>query len=152
MPASQYGDPGPGGTYRYWDEVALNPPAGAAYAQIKLLYQPTSWEYVQFLNLANTRQNAFLADEGVNMLNTWLNNGMAEPHVISSTTWGTPPAPVCQAPGAPANLTAKAGRRSITLTWQAGSPAPAGGYRIYYVQAGKLQFRAGVSAGTFTLQ
>ena len=150
VPASQYGSPGPGGTYRYWDEVALNPPAGAAYAQIKLLYQPTSWEYVQFLNLANTRQNAFLADEGVNMLNTWLNNGMAEPHVISSTTWGTPPAPVCQAPGAPANLTAKAGRRSITLTWQAGSPAPAGGYRIYYVQAGKLQFRAGVSAVTFS--
>jgi len=68
--------------------------------------------------------------------------------ISASTTWGTPPPPACQAPGAPANLTAKAGRRSITLTWQAGSPAPAGGYRIYYVQAGKLQFRAGVSAGT----
>jgi fibronectin type 3 domain-containing protein len=36
----------------------------------------------------------------------------------------------------------------VTLNWSAGSPAPAAGYRIYYDQAGKLQFRAGVSAGT----
>jgi hypothetical protein len=90
-PATQYGNPGPGGMYRYWDEVPLAPPAGAAYATVDLLYQPTSWEYIQFLYLANTRENVFLGAEGVNLLDAWLNTGMAEPYVMASTTWGTPP-------------------------------------------------------------
>ena len=55
------------------------------------MYQPTSWEYIQFLYLANNRGNAFLADEGVNMLEAWLNTGMAAPYVMAQTTWGTPP-------------------------------------------------------------
>ena len=65
----------------------LNPPPGATRAEIRLLYQPTSWEYVQFLYLANNGQNAFLANEGVNLLNAWLNTGMAEPHVMATATW-----------------------------------------------------------------
>jgi hypothetical protein len=93
VPASQFGDPEPGGTYDYWDDVALNPPAGAVYAEIDLLYQGTSWEYVQFLWLANSGSSAFLADEGVNLLEAWLNTGMAEPYVMASTTWGSPPVP-----------------------------------------------------------
>lgn len=148
VPADQYRNPD--GSYRYWDEVGLNPPAGAVYAEIRLLYQPTSWEYVQFLYLANTGTNAFLAQEGKNLLDAWLNTGMAEPYVMASATWGSPPDPPCTAPGVPQNLTAKAGKKSITLSWQAGSPAPNGGYRIYYTQAGKLQFRAGVGPGTLT--
>lgn len=136
------------GTYQHWDEVTLNPPSGAAYAEIRLLYQPTSWEYVQFLYLANTRQNAFLAYEGENLLQAWLNTGLAEPHVMASAVWGTPPAPACSVPGAPASLAAAGGRRAVSLTWTAASPAPSGGYRIYYDQAGKLQFRAAVSAST----
>ena len=96
VPATQYGNPAAGGTYNYWDEVALNPPPGATRAEIRLLYQPTSWEYVQFLYLANNGQNAFLANEGVNMRNAWLNTGMAEPHVMASVNWpGTAP---CVAP------------------------------------------------------
>jgi hypothetical protein len=153
VPADQYGNPGAGGTYNYWDEIALSPPAGAVYAEIKLLYQPTSWEYVQFLYLANNGQNAFLAQEGVNLLNAWLNTGMAEPHIMASTTWGSappPPTPPCGTPGTPGNLTAKSGKKSITLTWGASSPVTTGGYRIYYDQSGKLQFRAGVGPGTLT--
>jgi hypothetical protein len=99
VPADQYGNPGPNGAYNYWDNVALNPPAGAAYAEIKLLYQPTSWEYIQFLYLANTGQNAFLANEGINLLHAWLSTGMAEPHVMATAAWGTSPAPACTAPG-----------------------------------------------------
>jgi hypothetical protein len=148
VPADQYG--GGAGGYNHWDLLALNPPAGAAYATIQLLYQPTSWEYIQFLYLANQRQNAFLADEGVNLLDAWLNTGMAEPVAIATATWGTPPTPACTAPGAPQNLSASAGRRAITLSWTAGSPAPAAGYRVYYNQAGKLQFIAGVAPGTLT--
>jgi hypothetical protein len=149
MPADQYGG-SPGGTYEHWDELVLNPPGGAAYAQIKLLYQPTSWEYVQFLYLANNKQNAFLAQEGVNLLNAWLATGMAEPYVMASTTWGSAPTPPCGTPGVPGTLSGKAAKKAVTLSWTAGSPAPTGGYRLYYVQAGKLQFRAGVAAGTLS--
>jgi hypothetical protein len=150
VPASQYGSPGPGGTYNYWDELALNPPTGASYARIRLLYQPTSWEYIQFLYQANTRSNTFLANEGVNLLNTWLNTAMAEPYVMAEAAWGTPPDPTCQVPGAPQNLTAASGKRSITLTWAAGTPAPQGGYRLYYDQSGKLFFITGVGPNVTT--
>jgi hypothetical protein len=150
VPAAQYGSPGPGGTFRYWDEIALNPPTGASYATIDLLYQSTSWEYIQFLRLANNGQNAFLANEGVNLLNAWLNTGMAQPQVMASANWGTPPPPTCAMPGTPQALAATAGRRSVTLNWAAGSPAPTGGFRVYYDQSGKLLFRAGVPAGTLT--
>jgi hypothetical protein len=150
VPATQYGNPSATGSYDYWDEVAVNPPTGAAYAEIKLVYQPTSWEYIQFLYLANTRQNAFLANEGINLLNAWLNTGMAEPVVMASTAWGSAPPPPCLAPGVPSNLTATPGKKSVILNWKAGSPVPVGGYRIYYNQSGKLQFRAGVSNGTLT--
>jgi hypothetical protein len=98
VPADQYGG-SPGGTYDYWDEISLVPPATAAvYATVELLYQPTSWEYIQFLDLANNGQNPFLADEGVNMLDAWLNAGtpevrMAKPYVMASTVWGTAPIP-----------------------------------------------------------
>jgi len=146
VPASQYGNPGPGGLYQNFDRFALSRPTDAAYATIALLYQPTSWEYIQFLFLANNQQNAFLAAEGENLLQAWLATGMAEPHVMAATTWGTAPAPVCTAPGTPGNLVAEAGRRSIALTWTEG--APSAGTRLYYDQSGKLQFIASLASGT----
>jgi hypothetical protein len=94
VPATQYGDPGVGGTYEHFDNVTLNPPAGAVYAKIDLLYQGTSWEYVQFLERANTQQNAFLGQEGINMMEAWLNTGMTAPYVMTSAIWGAPPAGV----------------------------------------------------------
>jgi hypothetical protein len=54
---------------------------------VELLYQPTSWEYVQFLDLANTGQSAFLAAEGDNVLEAWLATGMAAPYAMASATW-----------------------------------------------------------------
>lgn len=93
VPEAQYGTPGPGGAYNYWDEFTLNPPSGAVYATIDLVYQPTSWEYIQFLWLANNGQSAFLANEGTNLLDAWLNTGMASYYVMASTTWGSAPVP-----------------------------------------------------------
>jgi len=87
VPASQYGDPGAGESYRHWDELTLNPPRGAVFAAIDLLYQPTSWEYVQFLYLANNKQNAFLGNEGEYLLDAWLHTNMAAPYVMASTEW-----------------------------------------------------------------
>ena len=89
VPANQFNNPGPGGTYSYMDAVPLNPPSGAATAVFSLMYQPTSWEYIQFLYLANERNNTFLRDEGKNMLDAWLATGMAEPYVMTSTTWSS---------------------------------------------------------------
>jgi len=93
VPAEQYGNPGTGGNYEHFDDVVLNPPAGASYANIRLLYQPVSWEYILFLWKANNGSNAFLAAEGQNMLVAWLNTGMAEPYVMAATTWGSAPTP-----------------------------------------------------------
>jgi hypothetical protein len=94
VPADQYGGGTPGSEYNYWAEVPLTVPSNATYAYIELLYQPTSFEYQQFLVLSNNRQNAFLADEGINMFKAWLNTGMAEPYVMTVGEWGqaqTPP-------------------------------------------------------------
>lgn len=91
VPPDQYGNPGPGGVYQHQDIIDLNPPAAAATAQIDLLYQPTSWEYIQFLHLANSGQVTFLDDTGQDLLDAWLATGMAEPHPIASASWsGTP--------------------------------------------------------------
>jgi hypothetical protein len=89
VPATQFGNPGPGGTYRYWDEVPLNPPFGAHHAEIALRYQPTSWEYIQFLDRANTGNVAFLAAEGRNLLDAWLSTGMAEPYTMATVSWNS---------------------------------------------------------------
>jgi hypothetical protein len=153
VPANQYGGGTDGSTYNYWDEITLSPPGGATYAEINLMYQPTSWEYVQFLYLANNGQNAFLGQEGQNLLDAWFATGMAEPHVMASTTWGTaptPPTPACTAPGTPQNLTNKSAKKALTLSWEAGTPAPNGGYRLYYVQSGKLQLVADVPVDTLS--
>jgi hypothetical protein len=151
VPASQYGGPSGSAAYNYWDEVTLNPPQGAAYADIALMYQPTSWEYVQFLYLANTGQSAFLAQEGANLLKAWLATGMAEPYVMASTTWGSAPAPACESPGVPEGLAAGAsGKKAITVSWSAGSPPPDGGYGVYYDQSGKRQLIGSVPAGTLS--
>jgi hypothetical protein len=94
VPETQYLEAG-ATEYNHWDDVPLTLPDGATYATIDLLYQPTSWEYIQFLYLANTGTIAFLADEGAYLLEAWVNTGMAEPHVMASATWGTPPTGGC---------------------------------------------------------
>jgi hypothetical protein len=109
VPATQYGNPGPGGTFDYWDEVVLDPPTGADHATIELLYQPTSWEYIQFLDLANTGQVAFLANEGNQIRDAWLNTGMAAPHTMASAVWtasSSPPKVPSLGPGGVALLAA----------------------------------------------
>jgi hypothetical protein len=87
VPGNQYGAPGPGGSFRHWDEVALSPPPGAHHATLTLYYQPTSWEYVQFLARANTGQIAFLAQEGGRVLDAWRETGMAAPYPMVSIAW-----------------------------------------------------------------
>ena len=88
VPATQFGNPGPGGVYQHWSDVQLAPPALASHADVELLYQPTSWEYMQFLFQANNGNNASLATAGQDMLDAWFATGMAAPEVIASAQWG----------------------------------------------------------------
>ncbi len=114
VPANQYSGT-PGGTYLHFDEIILNPPVGAVYATIDLVYQPTSWEYIQFLHLANDLTNPFLADEGQALLDAWLSTGMAEPHVMTSTTWGTAPVPAVPKMYADSLVTNASGKRGALV-------------------------------------
>lgn len=102
VPATQYGAPGPGNVYRYWDELPLQPPAGATRAEIELLYQGTSWEYVQFLHLANNRADPFLASTGQDMLDAWHATGMAAPETMATARW-------CRLPGTGEDLELRTG-------------------------------------------
>jgi hypothetical protein len=105
VPADQYGGT-PGGVYEHWDEfdIAAIAPTGAVGADLTLYYQGTSWEYVQFLNNAvsntptgagaPTPVTAFLADEGKNFLDAWVNapdadgQTMVPPFAMATATWG----------------------------------------------------------------
>jgi hypothetical protein len=98
VPETQFGDPsagGNGGVYNHWDETPFTVPPGAQSARVRLMYQSTSWEYVQFLWKANHGSDtpdqpplgdSFLGREGANMLDAWLNTGMAAPFEMASTT------------------------------------------------------------------
>ncbi len=150
VPATQYGAPSGNAPYQYWDTLTLNPPTGAVYARVNLMYQSTSWEYIQFLYLANTKQIPFLANEGKNLLDAWFGTAMAKPVQMATTTWGTPPTPPVPTPGTPQNLVAAPLRKAIALSWTLGTPAPLSGHRVYYEQSGKYVFRASVNATTTT--
>ena len=108
VPENQYGDPGSGGFYNYWDQVDLAAlkPENAVSAEITLLYQGTTWEYIQFLEEANEGTdpaeggNAFLGNEGEKMLEAWINaevpvaievagdRKMVPPVVMATINWG----------------------------------------------------------------
>jgi hypothetical protein len=98
VPHDQFGNPGAGGVYDHWDVVDFDIPSGAASAEVRLLYQQTTWEYIQFLWLENDQLNTFLGQEGVNLLDAWLNTGMAAPAEVASAT-APVTGPVFGAPG-----------------------------------------------------
>ncbi|MBM3986392.1 MAG: hypothetical protein FJ294_00350 [Planctomycetes bacterium] len=89
IPSTQFGSPGAGGFYNHWDDITLNPPSGAVRADIALMYQPTSWEYVQFLVLANNGSITAHAGRGNDLFEAWRNTGMAAPVVMTEAKWGT---------------------------------------------------------------
>lgn len=142
VPADQYLE---GGIYENHAELDIDIPTGAAYATIDLLYQPTSWEYIQFLYLANDGSVPFLAEEGANILDAWLNTGMAEPLVMATANWTSPdtepPPPACDLP-APELVSAAAEEKRIVLNWLDGDDPDLTSYNLYHDQAGKSQLVA----------
>ncbi|MCA8977836.1 MAG: hypothetical protein KDC98_24130 [Planctomycetes bacterium] len=136
VPATSYGDPGPGGRYRHWDEVPMQPPPGAASAEIDLLYQSTSWEYVQFLMLANSSQNAFLGTAGRDLYDGWRATGMSPPEVMVSTRW-------CRLPGTGEDL---------ELTSAIGTEPPNTNCAKTITSGDTVQLRLATPGGTFVGQ
>lgn len=100
VPATQFGNPGPSGTYDYFDTVPLSPPAGATRATVELLYQTSSWEYIQFLKQANPGTSAFLATAGDDLFDGWMATGQSTPEVMTQAHW-------CNLPGTNEDLVLK---------------------------------------------
>jgi hypothetical protein len=74
-----------GSEYLHYDELDLEPPVGAASAQVALMYQPMTWEYVQFLSLANQQPGGSeLETVGEDVLEAWFETGMAAPVEIAT--------------------------------------------------------------------
>ena len=93
VPATRFLGPLPaeGTVYDHFDEVPLVPPPGAVRAEVALLYQTTSWEYVRFLARAGDAEgDPFLAGAGADLLAAWRATGMAEP--IEMATLAVPEA------------------------------------------------------------
>lgn len=67
---------------QYWDDTLYTLPAGAARAEVKLYYQSTSKEFVEFLRDEN-RTNT----KGQEMYDLWNNNGKCPPTLIGTRTW-----------------------------------------------------------------
>jgi hypothetical protein len=136
VPTTQFGNPGQGGTYEHWDEKAFAVPVGAVRAEVRLYYQQTSWEYVQFLWLANDRQNTFLADEGVNLLDAWLNTGMSPPlEMALASASVTPPSGITPGEASDSTLGAMTashnkGTGQIDVTYA--TPCGTSDHRIYW--------------------
>jgi len=59
---------------QYWDEALYSFPTEARYAEVRLYYQTTSKEYVEFLRDANTTNSA-----GLDLYNAWVAQGRGAP-------------------------------------------------------------------------
>jgi hypothetical protein len=119
VPATQFGNPAPGGWYNHFDDVNLVPPAGATRADVELLYQTSSWEYIQFLALANPGTSAFLATAGQDLLDAYMNSGKSTPEVMARARW-------CNLPGTNEDLVLESQINSGPLDQTCGKRIAAG--------------------------
>jgi hypothetical protein len=70
---------------QYWDDTLYTLPAGAVRAEVKLYFQSTSKEFIEFLrdeNVTNTK--------GQELYNLWANNGKCPPTTMQEAVWQTP--------------------------------------------------------------
>jgi hypothetical protein len=67
---------------QYWDDTFYVLPAGASRAEVRLYYQSTSKEFVEFLRDENTTSNA-----GLRMYELWRTNGMCPPTLMAEAVW-----------------------------------------------------------------
>lgn len=70
---------------QYWDTTAYAVPAAATWAEVKLYYQSTSKEFVEFLRDENMTDS-----KGQEIYDLWNDNGKCPPVVMASGTWFAP--------------------------------------------------------------
>jgi hypothetical protein len=70
---------------QYWDDTLYSIPQDARSAEVKLYYQSTSKEFVEFLRDENVTN-----DKGQIMYEIWSTNGMCPPTLMQETTWLNP--------------------------------------------------------------
>ncbi len=119
VPATQYGNPAAGGFYEHWEDVPLSPPAGATRADVELLYQTSSWEYIQFLRLANPGTSPFLVTAGQELFDAYRNTGGSAPEVMKTARW-------CRLPGTNEDLVLKTAINSGALDGTCGKDVRTG--------------------------
>jgi hypothetical protein len=69
---------------QYWDDTLYALPPGATRAEVKLYYQSTSKEFIEFLRDEN-RTNT----KGQELYDLWNNNGKCPPTLMAAQTWVT---------------------------------------------------------------
>lgn len=69
---------------QYWDDTLYMLPTGAVRAEVKLYYQSTSKEFVEFLRDENRTTS-----HGQQMYDLWNNNGKCPPTLMAQQTWVT---------------------------------------------------------------
>jgi len=69
---------------QYWDDSLYTLPPGTTRAEVKLYYQSTSKEFVEFLRDENRTTS-----HGQMMYDLWATNGMCPPTLMAQSTWVT---------------------------------------------------------------
>ena len=148
-----------------FDEISMTIPIGANSVEVKLYYQTTSREYIEFLrdeikgtgNLTLPEEAYVIQSDpffsqlrewGDTLWQLWTHNmdlDGAAPFLMTSVTVGVQPTS-CTAV-TPTLLSATPGNTEVALEWSA--EAGAIGYNVYYDQAGKAQLVA-VAGNTTT--
>jgi hypothetical protein len=118
--AYQYDD------YRDYDETTFDLPSSTTRYEVRLMYQITSREYVEFL-----RDENHTDQWGQRLLDAWTASGKAAP--VEMEYWQSAAAPDNIAPSTPTNLVATAPKsNTVNLTWTPSTDNVAvAGYRVY---------------------
>jgi hypothetical protein len=75
---------------QYWDDTYYDIPGAATYAEVRLYYQSTSKEFVEFLRDENTTDQT-----GQDLYDLWANNDRCPPELMARVT--VPITPLCPA-------------------------------------------------------
>jgi hypothetical protein len=144
VPANQFGNPAPGGTYQHFADVTLAPPAGASRAEVELLYQTSSWEYIQFLRLANPGTSAFLANTGIDVFDGWRNTGQSAPERMALARW-------CNLPGTGEDLLLQSSINGAPMDTTCGKRLEGGDTIVYKASSPNGTFAANLGAILYQL-
>jgi hypothetical protein len=67
---------------QHWDETVYTLPPNAAFADVRLYYQSTSKEFIEFLRDENVTDS-----RGADLFNLWNTNGKCPPTMMAQNTW-----------------------------------------------------------------